>query len=190
MREVTLDVTRVHRLGRRAFLLFLSKRMKLSLVFLSLAIIAWFSKNKLPAEYAGMGEYAWKGAGLLFLAIFLLEALRTFMEYRRHTYTFEEEAFTVHKGYVVRNEIAIVYHQIQNVNIKRDMLDRMLGVSQIVIVMVGSSDGLNVRQADTTLLAIDHHKAKLIQKELLRRARRHLYRVADPLPAAAPLPEE
>jgi uncharacterized membrane protein YdbT with pleckstrin-like domain len=187
-----LEPGRVYRLGQRAFLLFLSKRMKLAAFLLALTGLFWWGRGSVAPEYFELADYGMKLSGLLFLTVMIVNVLRTYLEYRRHTYTFEEEAFMVHRGYVIRQEIAIVYHQVQNVNIRRDMLDRMLGVSQVIVVMVGSNDGLNLRQSDMTLMAIDRHKAKLIQKELLRRARRHLYRVADDTPQrpSAPAAQE
>jgi len=42
-----------------------------------------------------------------------------------YTYMFTDEAFIMTSGYIVRNELAALYHQIQNVNIQRNPLDRL-----------------------------------------------------------------
>ena len=94
------------------------------------------------------------------------------MEYHFYTYTFTDEAFIMTSGYIVRNELAALYHQIQNVNIQRGPLDRLAGVSQIVIFMNGSEH--SGAHNKIVLPAVGKTKAKLVQKELLVRARKHV----------------
>ena len=89
---------------------------------------------------------------------------------------FTDEAFIMTSGYIVRNELAALYHQIQNVSIQRNPLDRLVGVSRIVIVMTGSEH--DAAHNKIVLPAVGKTKAKLVQKELLIRARKHV--VSDP----------
>ena len=93
------------------------------------------------------------------------------MEYRYYTYFFSEDAFIMTYGYMVRNEVATLYHHIQNVNIERSVLDRAIGVSKLIIMMTGSDR--DTRRNQIVLPAVGKRKAKLVQIELLRRARRH-----------------
>ena len=76
------------------------------------------------------------------------------------------------QGYVIRNELAALYHQMQNINIQRGPLDRVTGVSQIVIFMTGTEK--DAAHNKIVLPGLGMTKAKLVQKELLQRARGHL----------------
>lgn len=162
---------RKHSLGNRAFVVFLMRRIRPAVWTLIVAGAAWFANPWLPAAYAPWGAYAALVLFLVAAGIFAFVLVETWLEYRYYTYLFTEEAFIMTYGYMIRNEIATLYHHIQNVNIERSLVDRMFGVSKIIILMTGSNrdDGRN----QIVLPAVGRKKAKLVQAELLRRARRH-----------------
>jgi membrane protein YdbS with pleckstrin-like domain len=170
MATMGMENGRKHSLGRRAFLLFFSKRIRLVIFLFVLTGVVWYAGRWLPAAYAPWGDYAVKLLALLSVVYLLLMLLFTWLEYRVYTYMFTEEAFVMTSGYMIRTELAALYHQIQNVNIQRGPLDRMTGVSKIVIYMAGERDSTHNR---ITLPAVGKKKAKLVQQELLVRARRH-----------------
>lgn len=160
-----------HSLGRRAYLLFLSKRIKLVVFFFVLTAAAWYSERWAPAYYLPFVQYGVELLAFFSVLYFLAMLLWTWLEYHFYTYTFTDEAFIMTYGYVERNELAALYHQIQNVNIQRSPLDRMAGVSKVIILMTGSQhDPVHNR---IVLPAVGKTKAKLVQQELLTRARRH-----------------
>lgn len=160
-----------HSLGHRAFLVFFFRRIKFVIFLFLLSFVASYSERWVPAEYAPWGDYAAKMILLLSFAYFAFIFLETYLEYRYYTYFFTEEAFIMTQGYVVRNEIATLYHHIQNVNIERSVIDRMIGVSKVIILMTGSDR--NTQRNQIVLPAVGKRKSKLVQAELLRRARRH-----------------
>jgi uncharacterized membrane protein YdbT with pleckstrin-like domain len=167
----TFDVNKKHSLGQRAFLLFLSRRFMIFAVPFAITFGAWYAERWLPPAYAFWGMYATQLLLMVSIALFIVVFLRTYFEYRYYTYLFTDDAFIMTYGYVVRNEIATLYHQIQNVNIQRSILDRAVGVSQVIILMTGSDR--NAERNQIVLPAVGRRKAKLVQAELLRRARRH-----------------
>ena len=166
-----MDNFEEHSLGHRAFLLFLLKKIKLTLFLFLFAFAAWYSWRFFPMPYELWAEYITKFIFLLTSAYFSFLFVITYLEYRRHTYSFTDEAFIMTHGYMTRNEIAAVYHQIQSVNIERAPLDRLVGVSQIIIIMAGAHR--DPHRAQIILPGVGKTKAKLVQKELLVRARKH-----------------
>ena len=169
--EIRLENHKKHSLGRRAFLLFLSKRIKGVLFFFIFALALWYSEQWMPPSFLIWGTYAAQLALMLSAAYLLIVLVQTYLQYRFYTYTFTEEAFMMTSGYVVRNEVAALYHQIQNVNIERGPLDRLTGVSKVIIYMTGAER--DSTRSKIVLPAVGRTKAKLVQKELLVRARRH-----------------
>ncbi len=167
-----LETHRKHSLGKRAFILFLSKRIKLVIFFFVLTAAAWYSEQWAPSYDLPFVQYAVELIALFSVLYFLAMLLWTWMEYRFYTYTFTDEAFIMTYGYIERNELAALYHQIQNVNIVRSPLDRMAGVSKIIILMTGSQH--DPAHNKIVLPAVGKKKAKLVQQELLVRARRHM----------------
>ncbi len=162
----------MHRLGHRAFVLFLSRRIKFAVFLFLLTAAIWFASAQwLSGISALWGNYAVQVFFLISIAYLLFILLRTYMEYRAYTYSFLRNAFVVTRGYITRTETATLYHQIQNVNIERSMTDRMTGVSSIVIFLAGGQ--YDSPHNKIVLPAVGARTARLVQKELLLRARRH-----------------
>ena len=180
-RVMELETHRKHSLGKRAYFLFLSRRIRSVIVFFVLAAAAWYSERWIPGSMAAYQPFIAYGIQLfaLFAALYCAAILLwTWLEYHYYTYMFTDEAFVMTYGYIVRNELAALYHQIQNVSIERRPLDRMIGVSRIVIYMTGAErEGAHNK---IVLPAVGRRKAKLVQKELLVRARRHAAGYAPP----------
>ncbi len=167
-----MENTKKHSLGYRAFILFLLKRIKFALFLFVLSGAAWYSERWIPSDYLDWGNFATTFLSLVGAAYFLLILIITYLEYRYYTYAFTEEAFIMSSGYIMRSEVAALYHQIQNVNIERRPLERLIGVSQVIIHMSGSERDTSHNKI--VLVAIGKSKAKLVQKELLVRARKHV----------------
>ncbi len=163
---------RKHSLGSRAFLLFLLKRIKLAVFFFILTLAVWYSERWAPPFYVPFVDYGAQLLTLFSILYFFAMLVWTWLEYHFYTYMFTDEAFIMTSGSIVRTELAALYHQIQNVNIQRGPLDRLAGVSQIVILMNGAER--DTAHNKIILPAVGKTKAKLVQKELLVRARRHM----------------
>lgn len=170
-----MDFSRTHYLGKRAFFLFLLRRLKLAVALFLAAGAIWFLREQFSPFYR---EFVFAGLKIgLVLALTILGArlAQTYVEYKGYSYRFDKEFFQVNYGYLVKNEIAIVYHHIQNAVVRHDIFDRMIGVSKLVIVMDGSKDAAGSKK-DIILPALDRNKARIIQKELMRQARIHSVR--------------
>ncbi len=163
-----MDFGDTHHLGARAFIIFLAKHSKWPLIFLVVLVLLWTQRGFVPADYAIWTDFALKALLLMWLGLFAFVLFRSYFEYRGHSYRFDDEYFHVTNGYITRNEIGVVYHQIQHVTIKRGVFDRLIGVSHIIIVtnMVGNDPTIS----HITLPAINSNKARLIHRELLRKA--------------------
>lgn len=121
-----------------------------------------------PSEYQLWGDYSIRLLFVAWCGLMAFIVLRSFIEYRSHSFRFDNEFFHVMRGYFLKDEIGVVYHQIQHVNLKSGVFDRMVGVRHLVIVMnsASSESAKNI----ITLPALDRNKAALVQRELLRKA--------------------
>lgn len=168
MTEVVLDTVRTHRLGIRAFILFLSRQIRIPLIGLVFLGGLWFYRNLAFENQVATRDYVLKASLLLVSTLLLYRLIRAFFEYRGYAYRFDDEFLHITRGYINRQEIGVVYHQIQTVTIKHDVVDRVLGVGHLVIIMNGQG---GYRPSEVILPALDHRKAQLVQKEILRKAR-------------------
>ena len=157
-------------MGHRAFFIFFAKRLKGVIFLFVVTGAAWYAERWLPQSYLDWTDRAVIIIAAVSFSYLLFALMQTWFDYHYYTYTFTDEAFLMTYGYIVRNEVAALYHQIQNVNIQRTVGDRMVGVSQIIIYLTGAE-----RESGHTkivLPAVGRKKAKLVQKELLIRAKK------------------
>ena len=164
-----LDTARSHRLGGRAFLLFFGKGLLVTFVVAALiGATWWYGSAHVPKQYVIYYVYGLKLAGVLLLGYFLYKLAHAFFAYRSHEFRFDDEYFHINRGYINRDEMGVVYHQIQSVTVQRPIGARMVGVAHLTIIASSSDNGGRVAH----LPALDVRRARLVQKELLARARR------------------
>jgi uncharacterized membrane protein YdbT with pleckstrin-like domain len=85
-------------------------------------------------------------------------------------YRFEltEEGFRKELGVIFKKYVTIPYDRIQNVDIYRGIMDRILGLSDLNIQTAGTS---GVRGAEGRLPGLSHKDAEQLRNELIHRAR-------------------
>ena len=163
-----MDDDKKHSLGHRAFFIFLFQRIRWVVITAIIVAGLWYLARFFSGYWLVWINYGLEIITLLWIAFFLMVLLRAYLEYRYYTYTFTDEAFVITYGVVVRNEIGALYHQIQNVSIQRGVSDRLIGISRLLIFLDGDESG----HAKIMLPAVERKKARLVQKELLVRAKR------------------
>jgi membrane protein YdbS with pleckstrin-like domain len=165
-----MDYMKTHYLGPRAFFLFLGRRLKWPILTFLLIAAAWYWRALVPDEYQIWSDFAIKLLFLSWCGLFTFIFLSSFFEYRSHSYRFDDEYFHVMCGYFIKDEIGVVYHQIQHVTIKSGIMARLIGVRNLIIVLNASAG--DAARNTLTLPALDRDKATAVQRELLRMAHR------------------
>ncbi len=173
-----MDFSETHRLGTRAFLLFLSRRLTWPVILAAILAGLWTQKNRVPFAYHEWTDYGLSILSIAWLGLFVFILLRSFFEYRGYSFRFDEEFFNVTRGYFVKHEMGIVYHQIQHVTVKCGILDRLMGVGHLIIMT--SMGGGNSAPSEIILPALDKKKAQFVRGELLRKANRNPIRGPAP----------
>jgi membrane protein YdbS with pleckstrin-like domain len=163
-----LDTSRTHHLGIRAFFLFLGwSTMHIVLLLALLFAWWWYGARFVPDAYVEYYVYSVKLFALVIAGYAAYRFAHAFFDYRSHRYRFEKEFFHLEKGYINKHEVGVVYHQIQTVTVERPLGARVVGVAHLGIVTSNSGEGQHPK-----LHGLDMKKARLIQKELLERARK------------------
>ena len=81
------------------------------------------------------------GIALLFLFLIIFGEIYARMAYNRWFYEFTKRELKIEKGIIFKNYKSIPYQRIQNVDIHRGILARMLGFSTLDIQTAGYSGG-------------------------------------------------
>ncbi|MDE2018906.1 MAG: PH domain-containing protein [Patescibacteria group bacterium] len=164
------------RLSRKTLWVFILDRIAPSMVFLVVAA-GLFGLNqanllaKTPlGDLAIYGLWAAMIASGIFLITFLIAIFVSWLIYINYQYALQDDALKIRRGVFNREEIAIPYRQIQDVDIEQDITDRMLGVCRLVILTAGHEDEQKPEgESEGTLPVIDRELAEELQAELLRK---------------------
>ncbi len=166
-----------HTLGKKTFWIFLLQRVHSSAIFLLVAVGLFAIKGeaflvKTPvgdlSKYANAAAWAALAA---FLIIFSITLFITWLIYHGYKFSLGEDALKIKKGVLNKEETAIPYRQIQNVDLERDLSFQMLGLSRIVILTAGEDEKKSGDdESEGILPALDKDLAEWLQAELLKRA--------------------
>ena len=88
-----------------------------------------------------------------------------FAYYRRYQYTFTDDTFDIESGVLNRREREIPYGRVQNVDISRNIIQRLLGLSAINLETAGGGS------TEAAIRYVTADAATTIQDELRRRKR-------------------
>lgn len=106
---------------------------------------------------------------ILFVGVIALDYLFAWLTYKCYSYELTEDAFKRESGVIIRRSTTIPYERIQNVDIIRGLLARIIGLSDINVQTAGTSSygGLS----EGRLPGLSKEVAIELQSELLARAK-------------------
>jgi putative membrane protein len=165
-----------HTLGRKTFWMFLIEQINPALTFLVITIVLFAIDGQpflVTKQFGNITPYvSWAAEICLALFVFIL-AFTLFMvwlAYRNYKYCLGEDSLKIKRGILEKEEVAIPYRQIQDVDIKRDLYFQMLGLSRIIILTAGQEADARDSESEGILPALDKDLAEWFQAELLKRA--------------------
>jgi putative membrane protein len=167
-----------HTMGRKTFWIFLLQRVHAAfiLLLLTIALFVLSGQSFLAKTPAGnLAGYAMMAAWIalaLFVVVFAITFFVAWLIYKNYKYCLGDDSLKIKRGILNKEEVAIPYRQIQDVDLRRDVSFQMMGLSQIVILTAGHDDNEKPGDDDTEgiLPALDKDLAEWLQAELLRRA--------------------
>jgi putative membrane protein len=169
-------------LGRKTLWIFALERMHAAGIFLFLAVallVVGGEPSLTKTPLGNLAHFALLGAGLsaiLFVVIFGITFLIAWLIYTNYRFALGENSLKIKRGVIGKEEMAIPYRQIQDVDINRDLSFRIWGLSKLIILTAGREDaavgGRSGRsdESEGYLPALDKDLAEWLQHELLTRA--------------------
>jgi putative membrane protein len=167
-----------HTMGKKTFWIFFLERVHAAFILLLLTIVLFvFSQQAFLAttQFGDLTRYvalATGLCGLLFIVAFAITLFVAWLIYKNYKFCLGDDSLKIKRGILNKEEVAIPYRQIQDVDIRRDLSFQMMGLSRIVILTAGHEEDEKPGDDDTSgiLPALDKDLAEWMQAELLRRA--------------------
>jgi putative membrane protein len=178
-----------HTMGKKTFWIFFLERAHAAFILLILTIVLFMIAQQSFLASTPVGDltnYAAMTAWIclaLFVAAFLITFLVAWLIYINYKYCLGDDSLKIKRGILNKEEVAMPYRQIQDVDIRRDLSFQMLGLSRIVILTAGHEDEKpEDDESEGILPALDKDLAEWMQAELLKRA--NVQKVTEEAPAA------
>lgn len=112
---------------------------------------------------------------LVVVIIILILLVWSRLVVRNYLYSLDDRGFYKEFGVIHKKYVTIPYQQIQNVDIHRGIVARMMGLSDLNIQTAGMTTtvrGTMSGSSEGRLLAIDHELAIQIQRDLIERSQK------------------
>jgi uncharacterized membrane protein YdbT with pleckstrin-like domain len=167
-----------HTMGRKTFWIFLLQRVHAAFILLLFTIAlfvlggqAFFATTQLGNLTGYTMMAAWIALAL-FVVVLAITFLAAWFIYKNYKYCLGDDSLKIKRGVLNKEEVAIPYRQIQDVDLRRDLSFQLIGLSQIVIITAGHDEDEKPGDDDTEgiLPALDKDLAEWLQAELLKRA--------------------
>lgn len=110
------------------------------------------------------------GITLWILALLIFSYLWAYLTYKYYFYELRNEGIRIEKGVIWKKYTTIPYDRIQNVDIHRGIVARLVGLSEVDIQTAGASSGRRRRTAEGTLPGLRTDVAKDIRNKLVNLA--------------------
>jgi uncharacterized membrane protein YdbT with pleckstrin-like domain len=106
---------------------------------------------------------------LVFLCLIIFMFIWSKLTYRFYRYELTENGFRKELGVIYKKYVTIPYDRIQNVDIYRGILARILGLSDLNIQTAGAS--MQVPRGEGRLPGLSREEAEKLRDELINRAK-------------------
>ncbi|HEX7586270.1 MAG TPA: PH domain-containing protein [Patescibacteria group bacterium] len=173
-----MEENQYQKLGLRTLFYDIVTSSQIALMILILTLIPVFVKNYSSPSAISSGFYNLLGTliywgSLATLAVFVITILVSYLKYSMFKFRLDADIFKINRGVFSKEEIAIPYRRIESVDIRRNLIHQLFGVSRINIETTIDSESTGDSKQDSSdevFPAIDSTLARKIQEELTTRA--------------------
>lgn len=160
--------------GSKTFWYIFSEKSITGFVFLFAALAVSVSRYYLTGnqEIAGFLRMASWFSFAVAAVGFVVAAISGKLIYKNTSFSLSEDALTLSRGVFTKEQFAIPYRQIQNIEIERTLGDQIMGLSRLIILTAGLEESAEEKRDDPEGIIphIDRDIATALEMELLKRA--------------------
>ena len=167
---------------KAVWLFFIQRLIGFVILFSILGIMFGFTLFAALSETGLLSTFAVPGflAGAIVIIFLLLFSFLTAkLSYSNYKYELREDGFRKESGIILKKYVTVPYERIQNVDIYRGLIPRMLGLSDLQIQTAGYS-GNNGKGggSEGRLPAISTQEAEELRDKLIRRSKGQVHQTS------------
>jgi membrane protein YdbS with pleckstrin-like domain len=142
-----------------------------------LFFINYLGKTFIAIPILAVGSYLEPLVGLIFVAYLVVTFLIAVLVYDYFYFTIDDDEVRVEHGIIHKRLVSVPFQQIQNVNITRTLIDRLLGIARLEIESAGATNvdqreivGGTKSRAEGFLPGVSLDDARLLHDIILQKA--------------------
>lgn len=154
----------------------------LTMILVLIVVTVLLNYVNLPQKYAGIVAEIISLYEMVLLIVFGATLFMGWLRYYRYGIFLYEKSFKITSGFISIKETGIPYRRIQDITIERSLVDQLLGMSNIVITVLGldEREAVGSDESDRVILpSLNREIASEIQDTILRRAQVEQINVLD-----------
>lgn len=165
-------IQKYHPLGNRTLFMLIFRRSAVLFLLLPLFLIGLIGIFYIPVEFINLASTLLFGFFFFIVLVGIFAFFIGLLEYFRFWIFVDDKDLKIARGLISTEQIGIPYRRIQDIRIQRSLLDQIFGVSDIVIMVMGSEDDDQdtAHESTTVLPALDSRIAIQIQDIVLKKA--------------------
>jgi uncharacterized membrane protein YdbT with pleckstrin-like domain len=158
-------------LGGKTLSIFILKRS--AIIFLPVILLAVIiaARSYLPINYVLYANLAIIAIVVILMIVAFFIFLFGWLEYIRYKIFIDQESIKINRGVISEEQIGIPFRRIRQAEIRRSIIDQLIGISDLTLVILGEDDGGgSSKELEIILPALDKNIAIKIQDLVLERA--------------------
>lgn len=159
------------RLGGKTLFILIFKRTSILFILALIAALIYFLTAYVPPAYQSWANLAESAALVLILVFAFFIILIGYLEYSRYRISLNGESIEINRGIIREEEIGVPFRRIKEASVKRGIIDQLLGLSTLVLTVLGEDEGnIFSKESKIKLPVLDKKIAQEIQEIILQRA--------------------
>jgi len=172
-----MEENKYQKLGPRTLIYDIAARSKIAFIILLLTLALVTAKNffgsSAASSFTDILNFLIFWLSWATVVAFIITILLSWLEYTMFQFNLGTDIFKIKRGVFAKEEIAIPYRRIESVDIRRNLIHQLFGVSRINIeTTIDSQSSADSKKdsSDEVFPVVDYILAQTIQEELTKRA--------------------
>ena len=156
--------------GNKTLAFFIIRKLGLFFLTLLLIIVLAISSQFVPLQYASMLTSLIPYLLLVLLFFLIFGSIEGWFQYSHYSMILSDEDMTITQGFVSQEEIGIPYRRVKEIQIERDVINELAGLSDVVIIIQGAEESGATTERRVILPSLPKDVALRIQNKILGKA--------------------
>ena len=165
-------IKKYHPLGPKTLFMFIFIRSSILVLMVPLFIVGVFLLDYVPLEYEEIAIKIFSVYSIVLIFAVVFVFFFGWLQYFRYWIFIDDRDLKISRGLIAIEQIGIPFRRIQDIKIKRSLIDQIFGISDVVITVFGEEDDATTPHDESVVIlpSVSKEIGLEIQDILLKKA--------------------